>query len=96
MVVRTVGPLAFSAAIMFSAAAEGRPLKDLRNITVTARQVGSATDRCPIEIPPDTSALATGLGVSRFKTYCSAQKKLEQEANVKSPARLKTGGRKAK
>lgn len=96
VIVRTVGPLAFSAAVMFSGAAEGKSADQLQNVKVTARRVGDAGNKCKIEVPPDVAAAAIGLGKGHFDTFCRVRKRVEEEAMVKSPARLKNPNRPVK
>lgn len=96
VIVKTVGPLAISAAIMFAAAAEGRTAAEMQNVQVTARRVGDAADRCTMEVPRDVAAAAIGLGMKRYETFCRVRAKVEEEARVKSPARLKSPDRTAR
>lgn len=89
VIMRSVGPLAFTAAVMFSASADGRTPSELQNIQVSARTVGHAADVCKITVPPDVASAADGFGLGRWKTYCRVQTNVEGGAAVRSPAHLK-------
>lgn len=96
VIVRTIGPLAFTTAVFYSASAEGRAATDLQNVSVSARTVGQASDICRIDVPPDVAAAADGFGLRRWKSYCKVQTNVERGASVRSPARLKNAKKKPK
>ena len=94
VLIRTVGPLAFTTAVIFSASADGREPRDLQNVQISARTIGHATDICKIDVPPDVASAADGFGLSRWKTYCRVQSNVRKGATVRSPARLKKSHKK--
>jgi hypothetical protein len=89
IVVRTVGPLAFSALALYPMAANGHPLSDVKTATVSAKTVGGAPDKCKVVVPADLSEIAQGLGFRRWDQHCRVGKKVKDGADVKSTSRLK-------
>jgi hypothetical protein len=89
VVMRTVGPLAFSALALYPMAVAGESLANVKTATVSARTVGGAEDKCKVVVPPDLEVIADGIGFKRWKQHCKVGKKVEQGADVKPTSRLK-------
>jgi hypothetical protein len=86
---RTIGPMAFTAAALYATASEGKPLSSLDNMTVSAKTVAGAVDKCKVEIPPELAEIAKGLGHGRWDTSCKVQKRIQKGATVRPTGRLK-------
>ena len=93
-VIRTVGPLAFSASAMYSMAVEGRPLSEVKKAVVSAKTVAGAIDKCKVVIPADMQAIAKGYGHGRWDAQCRLGKKVETGATIRPTASLKPRSKK--
>ncbi|WP_147420656.1 hypothetical protein [Sphingomonas sp. PP-CC-1A-547] len=95
-VLRTVGPLAFSALAIYPLAVEGKPLSHLKNATVSAKPVAGAIDKCAVVIPTDMQEIAKGYGHGRWDASCRLGKKVSTGATLRSTAHLKSARKKVK
>lgn len=89
-ILRTLGPLAFSALALYPMAAEGAPLSNLKNVTVRTKTVAGADNNCDVVIPADLQQIAKGLGFGRWNDSCRVGKRIENGATLRSTSRLKT------
>jgi hypothetical protein len=84
VIMRTIGPLAFSTQAIYPLAAAGEPLNSLRGVTVSARTVGAAVDKCKVTVPPDMEDIANGSGLARWRVACKVVKRVADGATVRA------------
>ncbi len=96
VIMRTVGPLAFSALALYPMAVQGLPLSSLQNVSVSAKAVAGAVDKCNVIIPPELAQIARGSGHGRWLTNCRIGKRVKEGATVKPTGHLKTPPKKPK
>lgn len=96
VVLRTIGPLAFSVAALYATEAEGVTKSQLHHVSISAKAVADAVDKCAVEVPPDLEQIVKGLGHGRYDASCRVQARVQQGALVHSAAHLKSGPRKHK
>lgn len=96
VILRTIGPLAFSALALYPLAAEGATLTDLKDITITTKHVAGATKNCEVIVPADLQRIVKGLGHGRWDHSCRVGKRIDEGATVKPTASLKNHQKKTR